>query len=131
MAKQILRIFTISVAIAIMGFNASALGRPSTTITVTVNTVYSGDPEHIEEENPEHRKPSHPLACTIDPDCGISFIGQETPDFILYEIYDSGNACVGAYGDERAFIDALFSLTGEYRISLSTVYVTYSGYVVL
>ncbi len=131
MAKQILRIFAISVAIAIMGFNASALGRSSTTIIVTVSTIYSGDPEHIEEEEPEYRKPTRPLACTIDPDYGISFIGQETPDFIMYEIYDSGNACVGVYGDERAFIDALFSLTGEYRISLSTVYVTYSGYVVL
>ncbi len=86
---------------------------------------------HPEEGEEGNRKPSRPLACTIDPDSGISFIGQETPDFIMYEIYDSGNICVGAYGDEAAFIDALFSLTGEYRISLSTVYVTYSGYVVL
>ena len=39
--------------------------------------------------------------------------------------------CVGAYGDERAFIEALFSLTGEYRISLSTEEVSYTGYVIL
>lgn len=55
----------------------------------------------------------------------------ETPDFILYEIYDSGNMSVGAYGDEQAFIDALFSLTGEYRISLSTEEVSYTGYIIL
>lgn len=49
----------------------------------------------------------------------------------MYEIYDSNNTCVGAYGDEPEFIDALFSLTGEYRISLSTAEVSYTGYILL
>lgn len=110
--------------------NVSNRGAITTTI-VQVQTVPDNDPYHREENNRGNRAPSHPLSCTIDPDSGISFIGQETPDFILYEIYDSGNMCVGAYGDERAFIDALFSLTGEYRISLSTEEVSYTGYIVL
>lgn len=88
-------------------------------------------PGYEEEGNTGERRPGKKLDCTIDPQKGVQFLSGETPDFILYEIYDSGNICVGAYGDEAAFIDALFSLTGEYRISLSTVYVTYSGYVVL
>lgn len=88
-------------------------------------------PGYEEEGNTGERRPGKKLDCTIDPQKGVQFLSGETPDFILYEIYDSGNACVGAYGDEAAFIDALFSLTGEYRISLSSVYVTYSGYVVL
>lgn len=115
-------------AVVCLSFGSMAI-TPGTTCSVQL--FPAGLTMHPEEGEEGNRKPSRPLACTIDPDSGISFIGQETPDFILYEIYDSGNACVGAYGDERAFIDALFSLTGEYRISLSTVYVTYSGYVVL
>ena len=99
--------------------------------TCSVQLFPAGLTMHPEEGEEGNRKPSRPLACTIDPDSGISFIGQETPDFIMYEIYDSGNICVGAYGDEAAFIDALFSLTGEYRISLSTEEVSYTGYIIL
>ena len=114
----------------------SFAGGRTLTFQVTGKPVQTGtqtnpQPEYTEKDEYGERRPSRPLACTIDPDSGISFIGQETPDFILYEIYDSGNICVGAYGDESAFIDALFSLTGEYRISLSTEEVSYTGYIVL
>lgn len=115
-------------AMVCLSFGSMAI-TPGTTCSVQL--FPAGLTMHPEEGEEGNRKPLRPLACTIDPDSGISFIGQETPDFIMYEIYDSGNICVGAYGDEAAFIDALFSLTGEYRISLSSVYVTYSGYVVL
>ena len=86
---------------------------------------------HPEEGDEGHRIPGRYIACSLDRENGVRFFGQETPNFILYEIYDSNNTCVGAYGDEPEFIDALFSLTGEYRISLSTAEVSYIGYVIL
>lgn len=86
---------------------------------------------HPEEGDEGHRIPGRHIACSLDRENGVRFFGHETPDFILYEIYDSNNICVGAYGDEPEFIDALFSLTGEYRITLSTAEVSYIGYVIL
>ncbi len=89
-----------------------------------------GNDYHEEGETGE-RRPGKRLECTIDSENGVRFLSGETPDFILYEIYDSNNVCTGAYGDEAEFIDALFSLTGEYRISLSTAEASYIGYVTL
>lgn len=86
---------------------------------------------HPEEGDEGHRIPGRHIACSLDRENGVRFFGHETPDFIMYEIYDSNNTCVGAYGDEPEFIDALFSLTGEYRISLSTAEVSYTGYILL
>lgn len=99
--------------------------------TCTVQLFPAGLTMHPEEGDEGNRKPSRPIPCSIDPDFGICFSGQEKPDFILYEIYDCDNVCMGTYGDEPEFIEALFSLTGEYRISLNTVEVSYIGYVIL
>ena len=111
-----------------ISFGSMAL-TPGTTQTVyMVKTNLSAHPEEGDEGQ---RIPGRRIACSLDRENGICFTGQETPDFILYEIYDSNNTCVGAYGDEPEFIDALFSLTGEYRISLSTAEVSYIGYVLL
>lgn len=118
----------VSMAMAGLSFGCLAI-TPVTTCTVQL--FPAGLTMHPEEGDEGNRKPSRPLTCTVDPDSGIEFLGQETPDFILYEIYDSNNICVGAYGDEPEFIDALFSLTGEYRISLNTAGVSYIGYVML
>lgn len=131
MNQQLLRLIATTIAIVMAGLTVKAASNIPSMITVTqvpVNTEY--DPKHPEEEKPGQRQPGIGILCTIDPDSGICFIGKETPDFTMYEIYDSNNICVGAYGDEAAFIDALFSLTGEYRISLSTAEVSYIGYVI-
>ena len=115
-------------ALAGISFGCMALS-PGTTQTVyMVKTNLSAHPEEGDEG---HRIPGRHIACSLDRENGVRFLGQETPDFILYEIYDSNNTCVGAYGDEPEFIDALFSLTGEYRITLSTAEVSYIGYVIL
>ena len=130
--KQLFRLAATATAIVTAVFSVKAVSNIPAMITVTkvpVNT--GGDPEHTEEETPGQRKPGIGIACSIDPISGIEFLGHETPDFIMYEIYDSNNTCVGAYGDEPEFIDVLFSLTGEYRISLSTAEVSYIGYVML
>ena len=132
MIKQLFRLATTATAIVTAVSPVKAVSNIPAMITVTkvpVNT--GGDPEHIEEETPEHRKPGIGIACSIDPISGIEFLGHETPDFIMYEIYDINNVCMGTYGDEPEFIEALFSLTGEYRITLSTAEVSYIGYVIL
>ena len=99
--------------------------------TQTVYMVKTNLSAHPEEGDEGQRIPGRRIACSLDRENGVRFLGHETPDFILYEIYDSNNTCVGAYGDEPEFIDALFSLTGEYRISLSTADVSYTGYIML
>ena len=115
-------------ALAGISFGSMAL-TPGTTQTVyMVKTNLSAHPEEGDEGQ---RIPGRRIACSLDRENGVRFLGHETPDFILYEIYDSNNTCVGAYGDEPEFIDALFSLTGEYRISLSTADVSYTGYIML
>ena len=115
-------------ALAGISFGCMAL-TPGTTQTVyMVKTNLSAHPEEGDEGR---RIPGHHIACSLDRENGVRFFGQETPDFILYEIYDNNNICVGAYGDEPEFIDSLFSLTGEYRISLSTAEISYIGYVIL
>lgn len=103
----------------------------TTSMQIKTNGESDTDPYHREENDRGNRAPSRPITCTIDSASGIEFIGQETPDFILYEIYDSNNVCTGAYGDEAEFINVLFSLTGEYFISLSTAEASYIGYVTL
>lgn len=120
--------FLVSMAIVGLSFGCMAI-TPVTTYTVQL--FPAGLTMHPEEGDEGNRKPSRPLTCTVDPNSGIEFLGHETPNFILYEIYDCSNSCVGAYGDEAEFIDALFSLTGEYRISLDTTEVSYIGYVML
>ena len=115
-------------ALAGISFGSMALS-PGTTQTVyMVKTNLSAHPEEGDEG---HRIPGRHIACSLDRENGVRFFGQETPDFILYEIYDSNNICTGIYGDESEFIDALFSLTGEYLISLSTAEASYTGYVTL
>lgn len=124
--KQILLACSFIVIVP-FGVNASIPGNNRNVIFTQVQI--SGDPFDPEEGEYLDRRPNRKMECTIDPQDGVLFLSGETPDFILYEIYDCNNICVGAYGDEPEFIDALFSLTGEYRISLSTAEVSYTGYV--
>ena len=115
-------------ALAGISFGSMALTPGTTQTGYMVKTNLSAHPEEGDEGQ---RIPGRRIACSLDRENGVRFLGHETPDFILYEIYDSNNTCVGAYGDEPEFIDALFSLTGEYRISLSTADVSYTGYIML
>lgn len=121
-------------SVLFLGAAASMMAVSSTQIMTSLcPTVmvpgYGND--YDEEGDHGERRPGKRLECTIDAENGVRFISGETPDFILYEIYDSNNVCTGAYGDEAEFINVLFSLTGEYLISLSTAEASYIGYVTL
>ena len=110
---------------------ASYAGNYSMQLTLRP-TVPSTPSYPHKENNRGNRKPGLPLACTFDSERGIEFVGQETPDFTLYEIYVTDTECIYASGDEFEFIESLFSLTGQYQICLTTADgVTYAGYVQL
>lgn len=73
-------------ALAGISFGCMAL-TPGTTQTVyMVKTNLSAHPEEGDEGQ---RIPGRRIACSLDRENGVRFFGQETPDFILYEIYDS------------------------------------------
>lgn len=49
-----------------------------------------------------------------------------------YEIWDAdGELCIASYTEESDFINALFSLEGEYQIQFTTEDYTYIGYVTI
>lgn len=131
MNNKFLKTLLLFGAVALTTMTAFAASVITTTVNRQSNLSGSGngDPVHVEKEESKHRLPDRPIPCTIDIDYGIQFTGQETPDFILYEIYDSNNTCIGAYGDEADFINALLPMSGEFRITLTSTDAVYTGYV--
>lgn len=53
----------------------------------------------------------------------------EPGDILSYEIWDTdGEICIASYTEESDFINALFSMEGEYQIHFSTEEYSYIGY---
>lgn len=96
------------------------------------NKVYNSNPEeeYIDKGKTSHRKPSRPIECLIE-ESGITFYTEETPDIILYEIYDETESLVGVFGDEREFVAYLFTLQGEHKLVFSTIEYDLMGWVYL
>ena len=51
---------------------------------------------------------------------GVNISGIEISDIISFEIYDQSGTCLGIYSDEMDFVNALFSLSGEFEIVFVT-----------
>ena len=51
------------------------------------------------------------------------------PEIISYDIYDADGVLIAGFGDEEGFIQALFSLSGDYTVVFTTSEYEYSGYV--
>lgn len=123
------RLFIIaSIMIALGGAQNSSATYQTFTIKKTQGIQIGGG--YTEEEGEEGRHiPGRPFQCTFDTERGIEFIGQETPEFALFEIYVTDSECIYASGDEFDFIDQLFSLSGSYQICLTTIDgCVYAGY---
>ena len=60
---------------------------------------------------------------------GVSIPGVEISDIISFEIYDPSGICLGIYSDEMDFVNALFSLSGEFEIVFVTENTTFAGIV--
>ncbi len=104
----------------ILGLSTSSMMATSPTSTIAVvmhvfPTVSDPEPD-LDPYN--KRIPPRPLNCTISQSDGIEVIGCAA-EFISYEIWDTeGTVCMAAYTLESDFINALFSMTGEYQIRL-------------
>lgn len=90
-------------------------------------------PKSIEE--PDYppigsRIPSSKLFMTISA-TGVEILGVDARDILLYEIFDLEDIPVGIFTDGASFVEALFSLSGEYRVRFMTDSYVYVGYVEL
>ena len=126
MMKLLLRIIVIT-ALFVITKNADAATTITTSMVATTTATNTNDPEEIGTEEFGRRSPTRRIVCSIDASYGIQFLGQSTPDFILYEIYTSEYSCI----EEMDFIDYLFSNSGEFQIHLLSEECRYIGYVSL
>lgn len=86
------------------------------------------EPEHDDNTSTKHRLPSCPIPCTIDEN-GVTFQMDSEPEIINYDIYDAEGVLIASFGDEEAFIQTLFSLSGDYTVAFTTAEYVYTGYV--
>ena len=82
-------------------------------------------------EQKGHRSAPMLTPCTISHVNGVtifSVAGQV--EILSYEIWATdGNTCLGVYGDERMFLDALYADNGEYMVVFTTADKKYKGYI--
>ena len=130
MMKLLLRIIVIT-ALFVITKNADAATTITTSMVATTTATNTNDPEEIGTEEFGRRSPTRRIVCSIDASYGIQFLGQSTPDFILYEIYTSEDYCIYSCIEEMDFIDYMFSNSGEFQIHLLSEECRYIGYVSL
>ena len=101
------------------------------------NTAISIHLVKIQDEEPENEIPTHPIGRRSKriplsgeiTSSGVSIPGVEISDIISFEIYDPSGICLGIYSDEMDFVNALFSLSGEFEIVFVTENTTFAGIV--
>ena len=109
-------------------------------LCITCPQVYSGgtttrtvqlNKKHNQSNNQKgSRIPAGIVVCIISTE-GIQ-MGVEPDGILSYEIWDTdGEICVASYTEESDFINALFSMEGEYQIHFSTEEYSYIGYVTI
>ena len=102
--------------------------------------VYAGNPApqtvQLRKKNKQKsdqegiRIPSRFIVCIISAE-GIQ-MDVDVEEIQSYEIWDAdGELCIASYTEESDFINALFSLQGEYQIQFTTEDYTYIGYVTM
>ena len=78
-----------------------------------------------------HRSAPMLTPCTISHVNGVtifSVAGQV--EILSYEIWATdSDTCLGVYGDERMFLDALYADNGEYMVVFTTADKKYKGYI--
>lgn len=72
------------------------------------------------------------LNCTISEAGGVQICGVQADEMLSFEVneYASG-VCVGTFFEEEEFVCSLFTLSGDYSISIETADCIYIGYVSL
>ena len=81
-------------------------------------------------KNPDNRKGDRsnrrPLIGEIT-SSGVNIPGVENSEIISFEIYDLSGICMGIYSAEMDFVNALFSLSGEFEIRFVTDEAAFAG----
>lgn len=78
-----------------------------------------------------HRTAPMMIPCTISYVNGVTIYSTSGPvEILFYEIWDAeGETCLGTYGSERMFLDALYACGGEYMVAFTTSEKIYRGYI--
>ena len=91
-----------------------------------------GDNDRTKDPNSlGHRSAPMLTPCTISYVKGVTIFAISGPVEILsYEIWDAaGETCIGVYGSERMFLDALYAVPDEYMVVFTTSEKIYKGYI--
>ena len=127
-------IFVILLLMAAFAVNADPIGNGSSSYTVIVKPGAPANPPESNKrpkEEPKHgrRTPGIQIMCTISTYDGVEFLNQETPEFLLYEIYSDSQNCVYAGCDEMEFVNFLMTLSGEFQLCFTTDANSYTGFI--
>ncbi len=107
------------VGISLLTSLGASAWSPSYTISVIKVAVYE-EPDKTKEPDRGQRIPSAPIECVITSE-GIELMSSSVTisDIISFEIWESESEfCMASFPAESDFINALFSMTGEYQIRL-------------
>ena len=109
-------------------YTAAMTGSPKqSSITIHLVKIQDEEPEIAIPTNPVGRRSNRrPLSGEISASA-VNIPGVDNSDIISFEIYTPSGFCMGIYSDEMDFIEALFSLSGEYEIRFMTDYAVFVG----
>lgn len=129
--KHIFKLLILFLALSAVSIpEIKAEGNPFTFRVTLHREPAKSDDVKTKNDNEGNRAPSRPIFCTISAE-GIQ-MDVDAEDIQLYEIWDAdGELCIASYTEESDFINALFSLEGEYQIQFTTEDYTYIGYVTI
>lgn len=98
-----------------------------TSISIYLVKIQDEEPEYEIPTNPVGRRSNRrPLTGEITTS-GVNIPGVENSEIISFEVYDPSGICMGIYSDETDFVNALFSLSGEFEIRFVTDEAAFAG----
>ena len=120
--KNPIRIFAFA---GFMLLVSSAYAVNNLTYHVTMLRVDTRDDKDTDNRK-GHRSNRRPITGEIT-SSGVNSPGVENSEIISFEIYDLSGICMGIYSAEMDFVNALFSLSGEFEIRFVTDEATFAG----
>lgn len=122
-SKNLFTIIALSTFLLVNSFEAFATeGMIRSFTMVKINTNGNNVPDTPVGNRSNRRPITGEITAT-----GVTIPEIETSEILSYEIYDPSEICIGMYADEMDFIEALFSLSGEYEIRFMTDYAVFAG----
>ena len=96
-----------------------------------IELTESDDDSRTRPTDPKGKRSAPMLTqCTISYNNGVTVYSEEAVDIVSYEIWGiDGETCLGVYGNERQFLDALYSNKGEYIVVFTAINKKYKGFI--